>query len=137
MQQQLHLHDTFSNMMSAMSSIEIDDDLSFLEVQDMQGMTTDEYATHEIREMHKSLKEGFAFKHSPILNELDQIKEIPSGKILSSAELKKHRQAISMLLEKAMSMNMRANECTCVAKGAIAKQNEKKKSWQHSIQVKF
>eukprot|EP00943_MAST-04B_sp_MAST-4B-sp1_P009990 g9990.t1 len=158
-------------MMSEMSSIEIDDDLSFLEVQDMQGMTTDEYATHEIREMHKSLKEGFAFKHSPILNELDQIKEIPSGKILSSKELKEHRQAISVLLEKAMSMNKwgsssstkkglgecerttwgtcgkhsecrkakenpcrgecicdtdGANECTCVAKGTIAKQKEKK-----------
>ena len=41
---------------SAMSNVEVDDDLIFLEVQDMQGMTTDEYATHEIREMHKSLK---------------------------------------------------------------------------------
>eukprot|EP00944_MAST-04C_sp_MAST-4C-sp1_P000314 g314.t1 len=86
----MHLQHSFSTMASAMSNVEVDDDLIFLEVQDMQGMTTDEYATHEIREMHKSLKEGFAFKHSPILNDLDQIKEIPSDKILSSDELKEH-----------------------------------------------
>ena len=54
MQRQLHLHNTFSNMKSAMNSVEIDDDLSFLEVQDMQGMSMEEYATHEIREMHFS-----------------------------------------------------------------------------------
>eukprot|EP00943_MAST-04B_sp_MAST-4B-sp1_P001329 g1329.t1 len=83
---------------------DIEDNLSFLEVQDMQGMTTDEYATHEIREIHKSLKESFSFKNSPILNDLKQLKEIPHGNVLLPNELKAHREEISMLLEKAMSM---------------------------------
>ena len=53
-----------------------DNDLSFLEMQDMQGMSTEEYATHEIKEMHKSLKESFTFDQSPILNEVGNLKEV-------------------------------------------------------------
>ncbi len=103
-QQQIQLHDVFSSMVSAVENGDIEDNLSFLEVQDMQGMTTDEYATHEIREIHKSLKESFSFKNSPILNDLKHLKEIPHGKVLLANELKAHREEISMLLEKAMSM---------------------------------
>ena len=38
----------------------------------MQGMSAEQYATHEIKEMHKSLKDGFSFKNSPILEELKE-----------------------------------------------------------------
>ena len=77
MQQQLHLHNTVTTMMSAMESVDnIDDNLSFLEVQDMQGMSMEAYATHEIKEIHKSLKESFTFDQSPILNEVGNLKEI-------------------------------------------------------------
>ena len=69
-----------------------DDFTSFLEVEDMQGMSAEQYATHEIKEMHKSLKEGFSFKNSPILEELKELNNIPeSQKVLSLDQLKKHR----------------------------------------------
>ena len=56
-----------------------DDFTSFLEVEDMQGMSAEQYATHEIKEMHKSLKEGFSFKNSPILEELKELNNIPES----------------------------------------------------------
>ena len=119
-QQQIHLHDAFSSMVSAVENDDIiEHNLSFLEVQDMKGMTTDEYATHEIREIHKSLKKGFSFKSSPILNDVQHLKEIPHGKVLLPNELKAHREEISMLLEKAMSRKRWGSSKTA-AKKAIS-----------------
>eukprot|EP00943_MAST-04B_sp_MAST-4B-sp1_P008392 g8392.t1 len=103
------MHDTFTNIVSVMDGVDIDNIPSFLEVQDMQGMSTEQYATHEIKEIHKSLKEGFSFKESPIINDLKNLKEVPEGKKLSPSELKEHREEISVLLEKAMSMKMESS----------------------------
>ena len=41
-----------------MDSIDVD---SFLEVEDMHGMSAEAYGTLEMMEMHKSLKEGLNF----------------------------------------------------------------------------
>ena len=62
---------------------------NFLEVEETNGMTvmTAQRATDEIKEIHKSLKEGFAFKNSPILGDLSRLEAIPQGKVLSSGEL--------------------------------------------------
>ena len=103
--QQLKGNTFANNIMSMIKKIEADGDdfTSFLEVKDMQGMSAEQYATHEIKEMHKSLKEGFSFKNSPILEELKELNNIPeSQKVLSLDQLKKHRYEISILLEKAM-----------------------------------
>eukprot|EP00942_MAST-04A_sp_MAST-4A-sp1_P001014 g1014.t1 len=104
--QQLKGNTFANNIISMIKKIEADGDdfTSFLEVKDMQGMSAEQYATHEIKEMHKSLKEGFSFKNSPILEELKELNNIPeSQKVLSLDQLKKHRYEISILLEKAMS----------------------------------
>merc|ERR1712224_710383 len=69
----------------------------------MHGMSAEAYGTMEMIEMHKSLKEGFSFEHSPILEDLKSLKEIPENKVLSPSELKQHRDDVSVLLEKAMS----------------------------------
>ena len=100
--QQLKGNTFANNIMSMIKKIEADGDdfTSFLEVKDMQGMSAEQYATHEIKEMHKSLKEGFSFKNSPILEELKELNNIPeSQKVLSLDQLKKHRYEISILLE--------------------------------------
>jgi hypothetical protein len=83
-----------------MENVDLD---SFLEVEDMHGMSAEAYGTMEMMEMHKSLKEGFSFENSPILEDLKSLKEIPENKVLSPSELKQHREDVSVLLEKAMS----------------------------------
>ena len=65
-------------MVDMMDSIDVG---SFLEVQDMHGMSAEAYGTLEMMEMHKSLKEGFSFEHSPILKDLSSLKEIPENKL--------------------------------------------------------
>eukprot|EP00942_MAST-04A_sp_MAST-4A-sp1_P011591 g11591.t1 len=96
----MQLSTSLNDMVNMMDSIDID---SFLEVEDMHGMSAEAYGTLEMIEMHKSLKEGFSFEHSPILKDLNSLKEIPENKILSPSELKGHREDVSVLLEKAMS----------------------------------
>jgi hypothetical protein len=96
----IQLSTSLNNMVNMMDSIDVD---SFLEVEDMHGMSAEAYGTLEMIEMHKSLKEGFSFEHSPILKDLNSLKEIPENKILSPSELKGHREDVSVLLEKAMT----------------------------------
>ena len=96
----IQLSTSLNNMVDMMDSIDVD---SFLEVEDMHGMSAEAYGTLEMIEMHKSLKEGFSFEHSPILKDLNSLKEIPENKILSPSELKGHREDVSVLLEKAMT----------------------------------
>ena len=91
---------TLNNIVKYMENVDVD---SFLEVENMHGMSAEAYGTLEMREMHKSLIEGFSFKHSPILDDLKTLNEIPENKILSPSELSQHRQDVTVLLEKAMT----------------------------------
>ena len=86
---------------------------SFVEVQNMHGMSSQEYATYEVKEMHRSLHEGFGFERSPILEDLNKLTTIPENTVLSPKELTRHRAEVSVLLEKALSgVMMRAGgEC--------------------------
>ena len=100
LQKGAELSSSLTNMVQMMENVDVD---SFLEVEDMHGMSAEAYGTMEMIEMHKSLKEGFSFEHSPILEDLKSLKEIPENKVLSPSELKQHREDVSVLLEKAMS----------------------------------
>ncbi len=100
LQKGAELSSSLTNMVKMMENVDVD---SFLEVEDMHGMSAEAYGTMEMIEMHKSLKEGFSFEHSPILQDLKSLKEIPENKVLSPSELKQHREDVSVLLEKAMS----------------------------------
>ena len=100
LQKGAELSSSLTNMVRMMENVDVD---SFLEVEDMHGMSAKAYGTMEMIEMHKSLKEGFSFEHSPILEDLKSLKEIPENKVLSPSELKQHREDVSVLLEKAMS----------------------------------
>ena len=99
LQKGAQLSSSLTNMVQMMENVDVD---SFLEVEDMHGMSAEAYGTMEMMEMHKSLKEGFSFENSPILEDLKSLKEIPENKILSASELKGHRDHVSILLEKAM-----------------------------------
>ena len=94
------ISNTLNNIVKYMENVDVD---SFLEVENMHGMSAEAYGTLEMREMHKSLIEGFSFKHSPILDDLKTLNEIPENKILSPSELSQHRQDVTVLLEKAMT----------------------------------
>eukprot|EP00944_MAST-04C_sp_MAST-4C-sp1_P003770 g3770.t1 len=94
------ISNTLNNIVKYMEHVDVD---SFLEVENMHGMSAEAYGTLEMREMHKSLIEGFSFEHSPILDDLKNLNEIPENKILSPSELSQHREDVSVLLEKAMS----------------------------------
>ena len=100
LQKGAELSSSLTNMVKMMENVDVD---SFLEVEDMHGMSAEAYGTMEMIEMHKSLKEGFSFEHSPILKDLKSLKDIPENKVLSPSELKQHREDVSVLLEKAMS----------------------------------
>ena len=100
LQKGAELSSSLTNMVQMMENVDVD---SFLEVEDMHGMSAEAYGTMEMIEMHKSLKEGFSFEHSPILEDLKSLKEIPENKVLSPSELKQHREDVSVLLEKAMT----------------------------------
>ena len=106
-QKQLEMHDTVSSLVKLGEDLGIDNDNfeSFMEVEETNGMSVEgaKRATTEIRSIHKSLKEGFTFKNSPILDDLNDLETIPEDKVLSPMEVKDHREAISSLLEKAMS----------------------------------
>eukprot|EP00942_MAST-04A_sp_MAST-4A-sp1_P014180 g14180.t1 len=58
----IQLSSSLNNMVNMMDSIDVD---SFLEVEDMHGMSAEAYGTLEMIEMHKSLKEGFSFEQIP------------------------------------------------------------------------
>ena len=106
-QKQLEMHDTLFSLVKLGEDLGIDNDNfeSFMEVEETNGMSVEgaKRATTEIRSIHKSLKEGFTFKNSPILDDLNDMEMIPEDKVLSPMEVKDHREAISSLLEKAMS----------------------------------
>ena len=55
---------------------------SFLEVHEMQSLEHKAFATREIAEMHKSLKESFTYAHSPIREDVMKLKDIPENKKL-------------------------------------------------------
>ena len=76
---------------------------SFLETENRQGMSVEAYATFEMKAIHKSLKEGFGFEKSPILDDLKTLPPIPSDRVLTETELRSHRATVSSLLEKAMT----------------------------------
>eukprot|EP00945_MAST-04E_sp_MAST-4E-sp1_P003378 g3378.t1 len=76
---------------------------SFLETENRQGMSVEAYATFEMKAIHKSLKEGFGFEKSPILEDLKTLTPIPNGRVLTETELRSHRASVSSLLEKAMT----------------------------------
>ena len=76
---------------------------SFLETENRQGMSVEAYATFEMKAIHKSLKEGFGFEKSPILEDLKALPHIPSDRVLTETELRLHRATVSSLLEKAMT----------------------------------
>ena len=106
-QKQLEMHDTVFSLVKLGEDLGIENDNfeSFMEVEETDGMSVEgaKRATTEIRSIHKSLKEGFTFKNSPILEDLNNMEMIPEDKVLSPMEVKDHREAISSLLEKAMS----------------------------------
>ena len=89
-------------------------DSSFLETENRQGMTGEAYATYEMKEIHKSLKEGFGFENSPVLEELQALEHIPYDRLLTEAELRSHRGQVSSLLEKAMSVLQHNNGISSV-----------------------
>ena len=78
---------------------------SFLEVHEMQSLEHKAFATREIAEMHKSLKESFTYAHSPIREDVMKLKDIPENHILSRNEIKQHRLHVSSLLETAMAVH--------------------------------
>jgi hypothetical protein len=78
---------------------------SFLEVHEMQSLEHQAFATREIAEMHKSLKESFTYAHSPIREDVMKLKDIPENHILSRNEIKQHRLRVSSLLETAMAVH--------------------------------
>ena len=84
-------------MVQMMENVDVD---SFLEVEDMHGMSAEAYGTMEMMEMHKSLKEGFSFEHSLTLEDLKSLTEIPENKVLSPSELKQHREDLLGKLQK-------------------------------------
>ena len=104
------LHGSLRQMMDWMENADVN---SFVEVQNMHGMSSQEYATYEVKEMHRSLHEGFGFERSPILEDLNKLTTIPENTVLSPKELTRHRAEVSVLLEKALSgVMMRAGgEC--------------------------
>ena len=102
------ISNTLNNVVNYMEHVDVD---SFLEVENMHGMSAEAYGTLEMREMHKSLIEGFSFKHSPILDDLKTLNEIPENKILSPSELSQHRQDVTALLEKAMTGKKAKGSC--------------------------
>ena len=60
----IQLSSSLNNMVNMMDSIDVD---SFLEVEDMHGMSAEAYGTLEMIEMHKSLKEGFSLSNEKSL----------------------------------------------------------------------
>lgn len=106
-QQHLRMQDMLFDLVEFSSNIDGGDSVfdSLVEVDETNGMTamTAQRATDEVKEIHKSLKEGFAFKNSPVLEDLSRLETIPNDKVLSATELRNHRSAISALLEKAFS----------------------------------
>ena len=73
LQKGAELSSSLTNMVQMMENVDVD---SFLEVEDMHGMSAEAYGTMEMIEMHKSLKEGFSFENSPILEDIKSLKEM-------------------------------------------------------------
>ena len=82
LQKGAELSSSLTNMVRMMENVDVD---SFLEVEDMHGMSAEAYGTMEMIEMHKSLKDGFSFEHSPIADDLKRLQEIPSNRVLSAS----------------------------------------------------
>ena len=82
---------------------EEDVDAMFLEMENKQGMSKDEYATWEINNLHSVIRDAYTFEKSPVKNEALAFTELEQGKILSSAQIEAHRAQISSFLEKAVS----------------------------------
>ena len=89
-------------------------DSSFLETENRQGMTMEAYATYEMKEIHKSLKEGFGFENSPVFEELKALEHIPNDRLSYEAELRSHRGQVTSLLEKAMNVLQHNNGISSV-----------------------
>ena len=101
LQKGAELSSSLTNMVQMMENVDVD---SFLEVEDMHGMSAEAYGTLEMIEMHKSLKEGFSFEHSPILKDLKSLKEIPENKIPEKKPVEKKPENRNKRWENTASM---------------------------------
>jgi len=93
LRQDLSLHQSLQTINDVLEKGDVS---NFMEVGNAQGLT------HEIKEVHKILQ-GLAFKHSPVIDQLNALTPVPEGKVLSSEELQMHQAEVTALLEEALA----------------------------------
>jgi hypothetical protein len=98
-----HIEFAMESMKDYVDNANIDSMFIELDSEAKVSMTAAEYATFEVREVHKSLLDSYGFEGSPVMADLHALPVIGEGRILSPREVQEHQKRISSFLEKSFA----------------------------------